>query len=85
MSAPRTHIGLIGLGLVGTAVARRLLAAGFALTGYDADPSRVSLLTSIGVVAADSPLGVAACCERVLLAVYDTAAVEQVLVVFVQL
>ena len=78
VSAPRTHIGLIGLGLVGTAVARRLLAAGFALTGYDADPSRASLLAPIGVVAADSPLGVAACCERVLLAVYDTAAVEQV-------
>ena len=78
LSAPRTHIGLIGLGLVGTAVARRLLAAGFALTGYDVDPSRASLLAPIGVVAADSPLGVAACCERVLLAVYDTAAVEQV-------
>lgn len=78
MNAKRLSIGLIGLGLVGSALARRLLAAGYAVTGYDHEPSRVLALASIGLAAADSPIALAACCERVVLSVYDTAGAEQV-------
>ena len=33
--APRETVGLIGSGLVGRALARRLMAAGYALVGHD--------------------------------------------------
>ena len=33
-------IGLLGIGLIGTTVARRLLEAGFAVVGFDIDRSR---------------------------------------------
>lgn len=41
-------IGLIGLGLIGMALARRLQAAGFMVIGYDVNPERRAQLTEIG-------------------------------------
>ena len=72
------NIGLIGLGLVGTALAQRLSGAGFGLVGHDRDPARHARLVSLGGESAASPREVAERCERVVLAVYDTAAVEEV-------
>ena len=44
----RKTVGLIGLGLIGTALARRLLAAGFAVVGYDVDAKRGAVLGELG-------------------------------------
>jgi 3-hydroxyisobutyrate dehydrogenase-like beta-hydroxyacid dehydrogenase len=41
-------VGLVGLGLVGTALAERLLTSGVAVRGYDLDRSRVAALEAAG-------------------------------------
>ena len=46
------HIAFIGLGAMGTPMARTLLTAGFALSGYDADPARAAALVPDGANAA---------------------------------
>jgi putative dehydrogenase len=71
-------IGLIGLGLMGGALAHRLTSAGFDVLGYDINPDKAVLVPGIEV--AKSADEVCLRCSRVLLAVYDTAQVESVLV-----
>ncbi len=71
----REAVGIIGLGLVGRAIASRLDAAGFALIGYDIDPKALGAFE--GEKAA-SPAAVAAKARRIVLAVYDTPDVERV-------
>ena len=68
-------VGIIGLGLVGRAIAARLEAAGFSLVGYDVDPQALASFT--GEKAA-SPEAVAEKARRIVLAVYDTPDVERV-------
>ena len=46
-----TRIGIVGLGIMGGAIARNLLAAGFAVRGYDIDASRFDCLKLDGVAA----------------------------------
>ncbi|MCA9199382.1 MAG: NAD(P)-dependent oxidoreductase [Planctomycetales bacterium] len=41
-------IGLLGLGLLGHALGRRLLSAGFTVTGFDINPSRCELFRESG-------------------------------------
>jgi L-threonate 2-dehydrogenase len=43
-----TAVGIIGLGLLGHAVASRLLAGGFEVVGYDVVPDRVAELARLG-------------------------------------
>jgi 3-hydroxyisobutyrate dehydrogenase-like beta-hydroxyacid dehydrogenase len=71
-------IGIVGLGLVGSALARRLRRADAEVAGYDIDPSRAAALASLGVTAADSPRALAERCETVIVAVFDTAQLEGV-------
>ena len=68
-------VGVIGLGLVGRAIAARLEVAGFAVVGYDVDPKA---LAAFGGEKAASPAAVAAKARRIVLAVYDTPDVERV-------
>jgi len=68
----RQDIGLVGLGLVGQALARRLLAAGFAVHGYDLRAEARAALADAGGTACGSATAVGAQCGRVLLAVFDT-------------
>lgn len=65
-------IGLVGLGLVGQALARRLLAAGFAVHGYDLRTEARDALVAMGGMACESAADVGAHCPCVLLAVFDT-------------
>ncbi len=52
-------VGMIGLGLMGTAMSRNLLAAGYAVAGYDVLPERMASLVADGGWAAGSPAEVA--------------------------
>jgi 3-hydroxyisobutyrate dehydrogenase-like beta-hydroxyacid dehydrogenase len=46
MPAERETVGLVGVGLVGLALARRLLAGGYAVAGFDVDDARLRLLAA---------------------------------------
>jgi phosphoglycerate dehydrogenase-like enzyme len=41
-------VGLIGLGLMGEALAYRLIGAGMPVIGYDIDPARTARLAALG-------------------------------------
>jgi 3-hydroxyisobutyrate dehydrogenase-like beta-hydroxyacid dehydrogenase len=72
-------VGLIGLGFMGSALAGRLRAAGFQVFGYDMDPAKTARFEAIGGRGADSVADIGRHCRRVLLAVYDTSQVEDVI------
>ena len=66
MPSPRP-VGLIGIGLLGSAIAERLIAAGHTVVGYDIDPARGEALESMGGLAVASAAAVAQGCDRVVL------------------
>jgi 3-hydroxyisobutyrate dehydrogenase-like beta-hydroxyacid dehydrogenase len=71
-----TAIGMIGLGLMGSAMAERLMAAGRDVMGYDTDAARCEALRTAGGAVAGSAEDVALRCDTIVLAVYDAAQVE---------
>ncbi len=71
-------VGVIGLGLMGEVLAARLMASGFGVKGYDVDPGKNAKLASMGGQAAASPADVAAACDTIALAVFNTDQVEEV-------
>lgn len=72
-------IGLIGLGLVGSALAARLQQAGFCVVGFDVAPARQRAHKRLGGQTAGSAAEVFATCQRVLLSLPNSAVVETVL------
>ncbi len=82
MAAQDTVAGFIGLGTMGSALSAHLLAAGWAVTGYDIDPSRLAAHAGRGGEAATSPAGTAAGADVVVTslptaqALHDVAAGE---------
>ncbi len=77
MAATAGPVGLIGVGLMGMACAQRLLAAGLPVIGYDVDGGKLAALEALGGKRAASVADLAHACERLVLAVFDTAQVEQ--------
>jgi 3-hydroxyisobutyrate dehydrogenase-like beta-hydroxyacid dehydrogenase len=73
------RLGMVGLGLLGTALAERFLQAGYAVQGFDIDPGRQQVLTDLGGSPAGSAGEVARGCDRLVLSLPDTPAVERVL------
>lgn len=71
-------IGLIGLGLMGGALAHRLMGAGFDVLGFDSNPDKAVLVPGIQIAASADEICLR--CNRILLAVFDTAQIESVLV-----
>ncbi|KAJ8616685.1 hypothetical protein MRB53_036057 [Persea americana] len=59
VSPTRTRVGWIGIGVMGGAMASRLLAAGYALTIYSRTPSKALDLQTLGAQLATSPAAVA--------------------------
>ena len=48
------HVGIVGLGIMGSAIARNLIAAGHAVSGFDTDPDKMARLKSDGVIGCGS-------------------------------
>lgn len=65
-------IGIVGLGLVGTALAQRLTDAGFEVTGFDLREEARAALTARGGRAARSLAEVANAASSMVLAVFNT-------------
>jgi 3-hydroxyisobutyrate dehydrogenase-like beta-hydroxyacid dehydrogenase len=73
------RVGLIGIGLVGTALAENLLAAGYEVIGFAPSPASREKLARLGGRAVESPAHVAAEAARIILSLPDAAVVEQVI------
>jgi 3-hydroxyisobutyrate dehydrogenase-like beta-hydroxyacid dehydrogenase len=71
-------VGIIGLGLMGSVLARRLVDSGFDVAGYDVDAAKTDGLLALGGRAAASIDDVARAANPIILAVFDTDQVEQV-------
>jgi 3-hydroxyisobutyrate dehydrogenase-like beta-hydroxyacid dehydrogenase len=71
-------IGIFGLGLIGLALARNLVADGKIVLAYDPNDTRIALMTAFGGRAAD-PEYIWREAETILIAVFDTTQVTQVL------
>jgi 3-hydroxyisobutyrate dehydrogenase-like beta-hydroxyacid dehydrogenase len=65
-SVEKQSVGVIGLGIMGGAIARNLAAAGWHVVGYDTDPARSRELTDAGVEIAKSPVEVARAAGTIL-------------------
>ena len=72
-------LGLIGLGLLGSALAERFLGAGFRVVGFDIQTERRENLCRLGGDAVTSAALVAANCRRVVLCLPDSEIAAAVL------
>ena len=72
-------VGIIGLGLMGTALSERLIGAGVAVVGFDIDSSRCDALRDNRGKIATSADELAGQCRAIVIAVYDGAQVEVLL------
>jgi 3-hydroxyisobutyrate dehydrogenase-like beta-hydroxyacid dehydrogenase len=73
------RIGVIGAGLMGSAIAQRLLGARFEVLVYDVDPQKGDALEAIGAKAEASLGTVIGACEVCVLCVFNTEQVENVI------
>lgn len=71
-------IGLAGTGRMGSAIARRLLACGHAVTVWNRNAARARPLLDAGATFADSPRALAAQADIVISMLTDEAALDQV-------
>lgn len=74
MNPPPGTIGILGLGLVGQALAARLKACGHQVAGCDPSPSARAAAEVIGVQLLEDAAALAQQCEAVLICVLDDAA-----------
>jgi 3-hydroxyisobutyrate dehydrogenase-like beta-hydroxyacid dehydrogenase len=73
-----SDVGLVGLGLMGSAMSTRMLAAGMAVTGYDPVEAARQAHVARGGLLCDSPAEVAARCRIVLLSLPNGAVSREV-------
>ncbi|MEX2161946.1 MAG: NAD(P)-dependent oxidoreductase [Anaerolineales bacterium] len=71
-------IGFIGLGVMGSRMVTRLMAAGHKVTGYNRTRAKAQALIDAGMLWADTPKAVAEASEITLSIVSDTKALEQI-------
>jgi 3-hydroxyisobutyrate dehydrogenase-like beta-hydroxyacid dehydrogenase len=72
------NLGFVGLGVMGGRVAKRLLAAGHIVTGYNRTKSKAQWLLDLGMRWGDTPRAVAAAVDVTFTMVTDTAALQAV-------
>ncbi len=78
MALEKARVGMIGLGLMGSVMTRRLMDNGFDVVGFDVrDEARKSFAAAGGTPAA-SIAELASSCDRAVISVFDTGQVEDV-------
>ena len=75
---PHTKLAFIGLGYMGSRIAKRLLAAGYSVSVFDKDPSKAEALKDTGAKPSDSPAKLAGSVDVVLSCLTDDRAVRYV-------
>ncbi|MHC4241711.1 MAG: NAD(P)-dependent oxidoreductase [Planctomycetota bacterium] len=73
-----SKIGLVGLGLVGEAIAERLITEQFNVVGFDIEPAKCEQLRRLGGKTADNPAQVAEQTDRIILSLPNTDVVLKV-------
>jgi 3-hydroxyisobutyrate dehydrogenase-like beta-hydroxyacid dehydrogenase len=73
------QVGMIGLGLLGSAISEKLLAAGNKVLGFDVSAACRERLKAIGGTPVESPIAVAQQCDVILLSLPDSNVVASVL------
>jgi len=76
---PRQRVAVIGAGIMGSAIARRLLACGHAVCVFDLDAAKVAALAPHGAQAAGNAAMAAAASDFVITSLNSAAVVEHVL------
>ncbi|HEY8527143.1 MAG TPA: NAD(P)-binding domain-containing protein [Acidimicrobiales bacterium] len=79
MAPPSTPVAVLGLGAMGSALARALLAAGHPTTVWNRTAQRAEPLVALGAQAAPDPAAAVAAADVVLTSLVDGAAVTAVL------
>ena len=72
------HLGFVGLGAMGSRIAKRLLDAGHRVTGYNRTAAKAQWLVDAGLRLAPSPRAVAEAAEVTFSMVTDTAALRAI-------
>ncbi|MBU6269728.1 MAG: NAD-binding protein [Betaproteobacteria bacterium] len=75
---PSAPVGVIGVGIMGGAMVRHLVAAGFPVVGHDVDARAMATLAELGGQPAASAAEVAARCPVVISSLPSVAALESV-------
>ena len=78
-SRNQKSIGLIGVGLVGNAIADRLITAGYSVHGFDFSEERLHAFVQLGGAAMETPSAVAQVASRVIVTTSEGYDVEEVL------
>jgi len=73
-----THppVGVIGLGLLGSVLAARLIGAGIPVTGFDVDSRQRAMLKDLGGEIAATATQVIVRCQTILVAIYNAGQIE---------
>jgi 3-hydroxyisobutyrate dehydrogenase-like beta-hydroxyacid dehydrogenase len=75
MTSTQETVGIVGLGLLGSAIVDRLVEAGFDVVGLDLDEARAG---GLGIASAKSPADIARSFRRVIICVPDSSVVDRV-------
>src|SRR6185295_8927577 len=78
LNSKHKTLGLVGLGLMGSALAERFLRAGYRVVGFDVNPGRRRAFKRVGGEPVNSAREVAARCNRIVLSLPTTKVVESV-------
>lgn len=73
------RIGLLGLGIMGSAIAPNLLRAGFSVVGFDPDPARREILHAAGGRSVESPIAVAQSADVIISLLPSAQALQDVI------
>jgi len=71
-------VGFVGLGTMGSRMAKRLLAAGHGVVGYNRTPAKARALVEAGLVLEKSPRAVAEASDAVFSMVTDSTALRAI-------
>src|SRR5260370_41508847 len=74
----RNRLGFIGLGYLGSRIARQLVAAGFPMTVYDRDHAKAAELSALGAKVARDPRELAGEVDGILSSLPDDPVVEAI-------
>jgi putative dehydrogenase len=75
----KLSVGMIGLGIMGSAMSKNLLAAGFSLVGYDISPGALAAFAAAGGQAVKSVAEVAADSEILITSLPSTSALHEII------